>query len=202
MGDRKVYCDANFDDFRSTGAAMMVVDNHYLSFCYRLDYEDFKEQFNNNNNNNKNDMNVDQDDDEEAAQYRRTTSMLEMPLPDTDTTLIGPNIFNNLRISFNSVNETVPYNFFKYALVNCPNLSFFEVYRLSTPGFKIRAMSQDFGPRRKEMDPSTSTQDNIKVIKLLDGIALDQGLLDLISAHLPNVQELVCQGEQWDRHFW
>lgn len=118
--------------------------------------------------------------------------MIEMPLPDADKTLIDPKIFNSLRITFNNVNETVPYNFFKYALDSCPTLSYFEVYHLNTRGFKIRATTQDFYSKREEIDrsstTSTSTQNNLKMIRLLDGIALDQSLLDLISAHLPNVQ--------------
>lgn len=119
VGVRKVYCDADFSNYRSAGVAMHIVDNKYISFCYRLDYDDFKEQFNN-------DMDEDQDNDEETQEKKLRTCSIEMPLPNKDKTVIGPEIFNRLSMSFNTISKAVPYNFFKYALVNCPNLSYFE----------------------------------------------------------------------------
>lgn len=165
---------------------MHIIDNKHLKFWYGLDGEDFQEQ---SNNNTSNDMDVDQD------------MMIEITLRDTDKTLIGPGIFNSLSISCNDINETASYNFFKYALVNCPNLTYFEVSRLNMPKTKISAMGHGYYCRGEILDPSTRTQDNFKVIKLLNGIALDQGLLDLISAHLSNVEEIVCQGNILGGHF-
>lgn len=185
IGDRKVSCDANYSDLQPREASMHIIENKHLKFWYGLDGEDFQGQ---SNNNTSNDMDVDQD------------MMIEMTLRDTDKTLIGPGIFNSLSICCNDINETAPYNFFKYALVNCPNLTYFEVSRLNMPKTKISAMRHGYYCREEIPDPSTRTQDNFKMIKLLDGITLDQGLLDLISAHLPN-KEIVYQGNILGGHF-
>lgn len=205
-GDRKLTCDAVFTDNHSAEGAMGISDSKNLSFQYGLEYEDFLVQFYMEGIENElfRAMNVMNEEHEEATKRIRS---IEMPLSDVEKSLVGPEIFNTLTISFSTVNETVPCSFFKYALVNCPNLSYLDVKCVATPGFKIRAMpSQDYyHGTKKKLGPSTTTaetQDNLKVIKLLEDIALDQALLDLIASHLPNVEEIACQGDKWDRHIF
>lgn len=67
--------------------------------------------------------------------------------------------------------------------------------------FKIQAKPRNDG-FSETIDPFTKARHNLKVVKLLEGIALDQNWLDLISTHLPNVEELVCQGQEYGRHFF
>lgn len=136
----------------------------YPQLVQRFDYEDFSDQFNNDGIDD-----VDSDDEEQQT-LRRKIHMIEMPLPDVEKSLIGPEIFNILYICFNSVNQSVPYNFFKYALVSCPNLAEFTLERFNTPSFNIRAAPRDYYYRVPL--ESTTTQDNLKVVKLLEGIVL------------------------------
>lgn len=188
-GDRKVTCDINFGDVHPKEMTMCVSDNNHLSFRYGLDYEDFQDKLDNNG------VNVDQ----VREGVRRGINTLEMPLPDAERTLLG--IFNELRIHFNTPHKTVPYNFFKYALINCPNISFFQLECFNLPGYKIYAKPYNY--RGADIiDPLSKAQDNIKMIQLSESIALNQDLLDLISAYLPNLEYLACRGERWSRNFF
>lgn len=90
-------------------------------------------------------------------------------------------------IYYKSANESVPYNLFKYALVNCPNLLLNRGTRTAL-GFSIDA-SPIGDDEKKPQDPSAKT-----IVRLLQGIDLDQDWLDLISTHLPNVEFFGCGG--------
>lgn len=141
IGNRKVFCDANFSNREFAGSSnMCITNNKHISFRYRFDdYEDFPKQINKTN-------------DVDVVQQ-----IIGMTLKNTDKTLIGPEIFNKLSIWYYDVQGLC--NYFTYALANCSNLYYFKASRInSPPKSEISAAPQGDHNRWEEiLDPSTRT---------------------------------------------
>lgn len=190
-GNRKVFCDANISQDRPPKFCLDIKNNKNLSSYYGLDDFDIQRHFNNDG------TLVNRVGDQQ--QDERATLAIDMPSPDINNrTPTGLGICNDLHIYHAIAN---PVNLLNHVLANCLNLSRLVVLCRGDPGFEMGLMSHKSDDDM--FDPYAKTADNIKVVELLKDVALDQDMLDLISAQLPNVEGVLCQGKDLqERHLF
>lgn len=115
-----------------------------------------------------------QEEDDEGAERRRAAHVkrisdaFEMPLPDVGRSLIGPEAVNIWTFYISSREyPTITHQLFKYALVNCPHLQFFELNnaRRSHKVLLSSSRSIQYPNDADKSDPSGLSQVHLKWIQ-------------------------------------
>lgn len=168
-GDRKMICSGNFNDFRSVHHHIDI-ENEELSFTYGLKYEDF----------------YGNDESEEPV--------LDLAIPDKSASIAGLDIVNKLRFHVAKTNEDSIYKFLNYSLVNCPYLQLVEYKGMNSPRHEFIICMDTFNRfdfSRTKHDPSTTSQENLKLVKVKNFIP-SSDFLNLLTSYLPNINSIHC----------
>jgi hypothetical protein len=117
-----------------------------------------------------------------------------MPLSDKEKTIIGPEIINRLTFYICRVYPSIPYQLPKYALVNCPQLVYFELTGMNSR-CNIKLSPHD-------CNPYDTFKTNAKVEKVkVEGVSPTQEYLDM-NTHLPDTDTIMCadRGHHFEKY--
>lgn len=110
-------------DCNSNEATIRVENNKNIFLDYGLGPEDFGEFASQVGD----PETPDSDDEEVEALIQRVSDAFELPFPDIEKSLIGPNVINNWQFIILKRYSSIPYKLLKYVLLNSPRLQFFEL---------------------------------------------------------------------------
>ncbi|KAI9361882.1 hypothetical protein BD770DRAFT_441215 [Pilaira anomala] len=171
---QKMIYIGSFNDFRSVHHHIDI-ENGELDFTYGMKYEDFY-------GNNEAEM-----------------PALDLAIPDKSASIIGLEIMNVLIFNICERIEGSAYKFLTYSLINCPNLQFVEYKAMNEPRHEFILCinppdDHNYQHCTKKLDPSTTSQANLKVVKMKNFIPATD-FLDLLSSNLPNINFMLCEYE-------
>lgn len=179
MGNKKVFCTAEFSDFRSNDKTMSY-SNGVLNVIYGLTHQDI---YGHNQN--------------------RARFDFELVVPDKTVSVIGPEIFNQLNFNVCTADDQLAaYKILKYILTNCHYLQYVEFVAINDYCLEFNLSSHINRLSYyscKKIKPSTKTEDNLKVIKFVNFIPSGD-FMNVLAAYLPNAYYFRCDTRDRSDH--
>lgn len=187
--NRNMFCAATMSDLSRRESSICAYKEVWLELIYDIGSEvDRWDQVS------------DDEDDEDNSTHDNGDSndAFEIPLPDTEKSLIGTEAIHYLDIQIARQHNSLPYRLLKYVLGNYPHLGCLHLdctmmdYRicLSPLGYQHRGYGYRGGKESVGCDLSYTTQENIQQIRF-EGFLPTQEYLDLLSRSVPNVTTML-----------
>lgn len=169
-GRSNLYHSIHATDHTSSNTSIEIIKNKEVFLEYGLGQEDFGE-FPVQIARHRQEAQQEQQEEEEEEDPKRTppcsytviTNTFQVPLPDINKSLIGPEVINNWSLYISRGYSSILYQVFKYIIMNCPRFHYLVLYGRGT------CQRIHLSPSRETTsdDPSISSQELIKCARLI-----------------------------------
>ncbi|KAI9270126.1 hypothetical protein EDC94DRAFT_645545 [Helicostylum pulchrum] len=121
----------------------------------------------------------------------------DLDLPDRTSSIIGPEIFDNLEIVIFRDNSDLKYQYLKYSFLNCPELQSFELHYYA---YRYGEMVSTIKYTHNKENPIGSDQPNYEIDLLeIEHIIPDQHFFNLVTTYLKDIEVISFEPLQWGR---
>lgn len=207
-GNKEAYCRIEFCDVEGYSAEDLIEYDAEDGFNLRckLDYKDYRSPYYGviqrghdlypyagervHENENDTHHNIEEtEDDHSSGDDIQIEYDVVISLPDTEISIIGPEVINYMHVTMSDRHPDLPYKFLEYALTHCPKLDYFHFGFLKEPAEEF-CITTVINPQKLKINHqvlSTNPQKTMKVVKTADFIPSREWLI-FVAKCVPNIE--------------